>query len=277
MASVLSQSFGSRCESGVSVPSDPALPTRISSFPQRSKIVAPSRSMAGRSVRSNGTSVALPPTFRISSSTSSSPPTVRATRITCALSAAMPSATARPMPRDAPVMTAMRSCKRPVIQEIPSGDLGEKRQLTCPLLAVAIDKRRRIVAGETMIRELRMLLVAMGETHGAIEPVHGDECQAVDADIGAHAFEVVVGSEKLVALRRVDAVEIGVGDRRACDAQMHFLRARFIHHLHDLDGGRPPHQAVVHENDALAVHDGAVRIVFELHAELANMLRRFNE
>ena len=42
-------------------------------------------------------------------------------------------------------------------------------------------------------------------------------------------------------LRRVDAVEIGMGDRRAGDAHMHLAGARLIHHLHDLDRGGAAH------------------------------------
>src|SRR5690606_24085252 len=53
--------------------------------------------------------------------------------------------------------------------------------------------------------------------------------------------------------------------------------ARLIHHLHDLDGGGAAHHAVIHENNALAIHDGAIGIVLQLHAKLADMLCRLNE
>ena len=76
--------FSSIWPSGEEGPATPALPTRMSSLPWRSCSAAPSRAMPSKSVRLSGTSVALPPSFRISSSSSSSPPCVRATATICA-------------------------------------------------------------------------------------------------------------------------------------------------------------------------------------------------
>ena len=66
--------FSSIWPSGEEGPATPALPTRMSSLPWRSCSAAPSRAMPSKSVRLSGTSVALPPSLRISSSSSSRPP-----------------------------------------------------------------------------------------------------------------------------------------------------------------------------------------------------------
>ena len=50
----------------------------------------------------------------------------------------------------------------------------------------------------------------------------------------AHFLEIVGGREQLVPLGRIDAVIVGMGDRRARDAEMHLFRAGIAHHLDDL-------------------------------------------
>ena len=68
---------------------------------------------------SSGTRVAVPPTARTASSSSSSPPGVRAVAMICAPSFASAIAVAWPMPREAPVTRAMREARGLVM-----GDLG---------------------------------------------------------------------------------------------------------------------------------------------------------
>jgi hypothetical protein len=68
-------------------------------------------------LRSSGTSVAEPPLALILSSSSSRPPTVRATATTCAPACASSSASAAPMPREAPVTSAIRSERGLAIRE----------------------------------------------------------------------------------------------------------------------------------------------------------------
>src|SRR5581483_7266133 len=117
------------------------------------------------------------------SSASSSPPTVRATRMVCAPSPASARAAARPMPRDAPVMSAMRPDKRPLM--IQSRKFGQKRKLVF-LAAIGIAGLDRIVAGETGVAEMRRFGIALCGAHGAIEPVHGDKGKTVRIDEPAH-------------------------------------------------------------------------------------------
>src|SRR3546814_8268113 len=68
-----------------------------------------------------------------------------------------------------------------------------------------------------MIGELRVFLIAMRIAQCAIEPIDRDEGQAIDADIIAHTGKIISRCQKLFALRRVDAIEIGMRDRRAGD------------------------------------------------------------
>ena len=75
-------SFGSMWVMGAKVPSRAALPTSTSNLPKRSKSAAPILSRVSKSAMSHGTNVALPPMARISSSSSSSAPWVRAVKMT---------------------------------------------------------------------------------------------------------------------------------------------------------------------------------------------------
>src|SRR5205823_11208832 len=79
--------------------------------------------------RSNGTKVALPPAARIRSSVSSRPPTVRPVKTRWAPSRASRSATAAPMPREAPVISAILPARRAVIRPLASGGRGRQARL----------------------------------------------------------------------------------------------------------------------------------------------------
>src|SRR5688572_702413 len=174
-----SQSLGETWGIGDSVPTAPALPTRMSSRLKRSKIAAPSWSICAPFPRSSGTRVARsPPAWRIWSSTSSSPPTVRAARISRAPSAANRRATAAPIPREAPVIRATRPASRP---ELASAILCKQAQLDGNALVV-VGEGDRIIAGEAGIAEARPRRIAPGLAHRAVEPVDGDEGEAVDAE-----------------------------------------------------------------------------------------------
>src|ERR1700744_966704 len=133
--------------------------------------------MASKSRRFIGTRVAVPPTFWISSSVSSSAPTVRATQITCAPAAPSAMAAARPMPRDAPVTSAILLA-RGLVMENGSvlGDAGQQRQL--PRAARQVSQRDGIIARETGVAEGRRLGITARHIHRMIKPVHRDESQA---------------------------------------------------------------------------------------------------
>src|SRR5215472_2893768 len=224
---------------------------------------------------SRGTSVAWPPASRTASSTSSSPPEVRASRISSAPSAAKRLAMAAPSPREAPVTSAMRPASRP--PTMISGRLGEERELRRLVAPALVRQAGRVVAGEAGIAELRLARVTPGLAHGPVEAVDGDEGKTVDADELRHRLHIMLGGEKLAALWRVDAVEAGMGRRRAGDAHMHLPGAGGSHHLHDLLAGGAAHDAVVHQNHASALDRGPVGIVFQLHPEMADMVARLDE
>ena len=87
----------------------------------------------------------------------------------------------------------------------------------------------------------------------------------------------MLAASSSVGARRVDAVEVGMRDRRARDAQVHLARARLEHHLHDLLRRGAAHHAVVDQHDAVAAHGAGVGGVLELDAELADALLGLDE
>src|SRR6266849_6834727 len=61
------------------------------------------------------------------------------------------------------------------------------------------------------------------------------------------------GGDQLLTRRSVDAVVARRNRRRATDAHVHFARAGFAHHAHDLAAGGAAHDGVVHQHDAPAL------------------------
>ena len=53
--------------------------------------------------------------------------------------------------------------------------------------------------------------------------------------------------------------------------------ARGAHHLDDLDGGGAAHDGIVDQHHALAVDLGAVGVVLQLDAEVADLVGRLDE
>ena len=96
----------------------------MSSAGQRPPIACASRAIESLSVRSIGAIVALPPAAWMRSSISSSPPVVRAVSTTCAPCAASASAVAAPIPREAPVTSAIWSARGLVIKTESKEDQG---------------------------------------------------------------------------------------------------------------------------------------------------------
>ena len=135
----------------------------------------------------------------------------------------------------------------------------------------------RIVAGEAMVGELRAQRIAPLVAHGAIDALDREEGERIRADERAHAFDVVGGGQELVALGRVDAVIVGMGDRGAGDAHVHLAGAGVAHHLHDLERGGAAHQRIVDQHDALAADHRAVGGMLHPHADLADRLGRLDE
>src|SRR5450755_1707180 len=100
--------------------------------------------------------------------------------MTCAPARASAIAAARPMPREAPVTRAIRPWRDgfwPGCMNRFLGDVRQQRQL--PRAAADIGQRDGIVAGETGVAEFRRGGGALFLAHGAVEPVHRNESQAV--------------------------------------------------------------------------------------------------
>ena len=93
-------------------------------------------------------------------------------------------ATARPIPREAPVMSAMRSLSRS-----NSTDFGEEGELLLLRRPFAVPQPCRILAGEAMVGELGMGVVAAVKAHGLVDAVDREELQRVGADEGPHLLE----------------------------------------------------------------------------------------
>src|SRR5271166_7088467 len=90
--------------------------------------------------------------------------------------------------------------------------LGQQRQMLASGLAVSVDQPRRIIAGEAMVRELRLPGVSSGIPHGSVDPIDRQKSEAVGAHELAHRLEAHARGEQFVALRRVDSVEVGEGN-----------------------------------------------------------------
>src|SRR3546814_15849239 len=58
---------------------------------------------------------------------------------------------------------------------------------------------------------------------------------------------------------------------------MHFLGAGLSHHLDDLGRGGAAHDGIVHQDHPLALDIGAVGIVLQLDAEMADLVGRLDE
>ena len=113
--------------------------------------------------------------------------------------------------------------------------------------------------------------------HRRQQAFEAEVAERVGADVLANLFERMRRGDELAAARRVDAVETRRHRRRTADAQMHFLRAGRAHHLHDLAAGRPAHDRIVDQHDALPGEDALDRVELHLDAEVANRLRRLDE
>src|SRR5712672_2917806 len=76
----------------------------------------------------------------------------------------------------------------------------------------------RIDTRKTMIREFWIGGVAAGLAHRTVHAVDRQEGERIGADDFAHLLEVVGRGQQTAAIRQVDAVIIGVNDRRRSEA-----------------------------------------------------------
>src|ERR1700728_363098 len=70
----------------------------------------------------------------------------------------------------------------------------------------------------------------------------------------------------------VDAIIVGVEDRRRGETEVNFAGAGVAHHADDLLRGGAAHQRIVDQDDALALDRGAIGRVLHAHAQFAHAL-----
>src|SRR3954467_4065544 len=128
-----------------------------------------------------------------------------------------------------------------------------------------------------MVREFRIGGIAPRLAHRAIHAVDRQERQRVRADDLAHFPEIVGRGQQAATVRQVDAVVVGMDDRRRRQPEVDLAGPGVTDHAHDLLRSGAAHQRIVDQDDALAFDRGAVRIVLHAHAEFAHALGRLNE
>ena len=82
---------------------------------------------------------------------------------------------------------------------------------------------------------------------------------------------------QIVGIWRVHAIKAAVGGGRRGNPEMHFRRAGIAHHGDDLLGGGAAHDGIIHQHDLLALEHGAVGIVLQPHAQVADGIGRLDE
>src|SRR5216684_3384869 len=119
--------------------------------------------------------------------------------------------------------------------------------------------------------------LAFGVAQGLLQAGEGEIAERVRADKLAGFLRRVRRRDQLFARGRVHAVIARRNRRRATDAHVHFARARFAHHAHDLAAGGAADNGVVHQHDAPAREQFPHGIQLQLDAEIADGLRRLDE
>src|SRR4051794_16850722 len=92
-----------------------------------------------------------------------------------------------------------------------------------------------------------------------------------------HLLRAEARSQELVARRRRNPVKAWKARRGARNAHMHLARAGVAHHVDYLHRGRAAHDRIVDEDYPLAFEIGAVGIVLEAHAEMADLVGRLDK
>ena len=187
-----SRTLASRWLAGVIGPSSAAAATRPSSRPNRSNRARPNVSTSSPWVTSSATSVASLP-WRRDRVVDLLEAAARAgdEHQLAHPAAAQASATAAPSPREAPVISTTRPSSRPALR--PHVQASSSIRLSCPPPRSPSRSVRRvgIFPGEAGVAILRQRPVAARLADRAVQPVDGQECQAVDADDPRHLLERV--------------------------------------------------------------------------------------
>src|ERR1700676_1343047 len=99
----------------------------------------------------------------------------------------------------------------------------------------------------------------------------------IGADNIAHFLEIMGCGQQSATVRQVDAVIVGMEDRRRSETEVDLAGAGVAHHADDLFRGGAAHQRIVDQDDPLAFDRGAVGRMLHAHAEFARALGRLDE
>src|SRR5262249_52416785 len=125
------------------------------------------------------------------------------------------------------------------------------------------------VAGVTVLTAL--------VSYSLLQRIEREVAECVRAYKFANAFHCRVGGDQFVFDRRVHSIEAGRNRGRAGDPQMHFARARFTYHADYFLARGSTHDGVVHQCDTLPFQKITHGVKLQLHAEVTDRLRWFDE
>src|SRR5437764_5652744 len=132
--------------------------------------------------------------------------------------------------------------------------------------------RREVFAGEAGVAEGPWL-----GAHRLVHSLFGEVAERIRGDVLRDLLHGMRGRDQLLPDGRIDSVVAGPARRRRADAHVHFLGACIAQHLDDLAARGATHDRVVDHHHALALYDVLHRVELQLHAEVADRLRRLDE
>ena len=109
-------------------------------------------------------------------------------------------------------------------------------------------------------------------TRDALGVLEAQIPHGIGADDGSDLLRRVMAGDEVIARGDVRAVVAGVEELGRRGEEMHFRRARVAKLLDDGDGGRTADDAVVHEDDALALHFGSDDVELDAHPVFPHLL-----
>src|SRR5229473_1347233 len=120
-------------------------------------------------------------------------------------------------------------------------------------------------------------IVALRVADSLLQSGQRNVAQRIGSDEFADFFRRAGGGDQLFARRRVHAVITRRNRGWTTDAHVHFFGAGFAYHADDFAAGGAAHNGVVHQHDALTFNQAADRVELQLHAKIADGLRRLDE
>src|SRR5436309_2310624 len=131
--------------------------------------------------------------------------------------------------------------------------------------------------GRVNTRIARPTESALVVADGLFERGQREVAKRIRAEEFADFFGRLRGGNQFLARGRVHAVVARRDCWRATDAHVDFLGPDLANHAHDFAAGGAADDGIVHEHDALAFNEAPHGIELELHAEIADRLRRLDE